>query len=373
MATAPPRRSLVLLLLLLRSFFAAATPSITTKAVPRLPGFSGPLPFSLETGYVELDDGVRLFYYFIQSERDPEEDPVLLWLTGGPGCSALSGLVYEMGPFYFDFEGYTGSGLPTLLYKPTSWTQVSSVIFVDSPAGTGFSYDTTGNRTIPSDTIAIQQLHTFLQTWFDEHPKFLPNPFYVAGDSYSGIIIPPLAMKVAKGIEYGDEPLINLKGVIAGNPLTDATTDINARVPYLHAGDIVELKSPNPQAAHDGCRGEYLRPSNANCADSLQAIQDCIRDLNDVHILEARCPEYPSLAIQKQQALQDHSRKRLLESAVWSICRNATYFLSEVWTNDEVVRESLGIHKVREQFHHGYDVISIYLTQWKLPVQWMII
>jgi carboxypeptidase C (cathepsin A) len=74
--------------------------------------------------YVELDDGVRLFYYFIQSERDPEEDPVLLWLTGGPGCSALSGLVYEIGPFYFDFEGYTGSGLPTLLYKPASWTQV---------------------------------------------------------------------------------------------------------------------------------------------------------------------------------------------------------------------------------------------------------
>jgi serine carboxypeptidase-like clade 1 len=74
--------------------------------------------------YVELDDGVRLFYYFIQSERDPAEDPVLLWLTGGPGCSALSGLVYEVGPFYFDFEGYTGSELPTLLYKPTSWTQV---------------------------------------------------------------------------------------------------------------------------------------------------------------------------------------------------------------------------------------------------------
>jgi hypothetical protein len=50
---APPRRSLLLLLpqlLILRSLFVAATPSITTKAVPRLPGFSGPLPFSLETG-----------------------------------------------------------------------------------------------------------------------------------------------------------------------------------------------------------------------------------------------------------------------------------------------------------------------------------
>ena len=78
---------------------------------------------------MELDDGVRLFYYFIQSERDPEEDPILLWLTGGPGCSGLSGLVYEIGPFYFDFDGYTGSGLPTLLYKAASWTQVHFLCF----------------------------------------------------------------------------------------------------------------------------------------------------------------------------------------------------------------------------------------------------
>jgi serine carboxypeptidase-like clade 1 len=29
------------------------------------------------------------------------------------------------------------------------------------------------------------------------------------------------------------------QGVIAGNPLTDATTDINARVPYLHGMGII--------------------------------------------------------------------------------------------------------------------------------------
>ena len=49
---------------------------------------------------------LQLFYYFVESEgaaaNDPNE-PFMLWITGGPGCSALSGLMYEIGiiPFFF--------------------------------------------------------------------------------------------------------------------------------------------------------------------------------------------------------------------------------------------------------------------------------
>jgi serine carboxypeptidase-like clade 1 len=47
--------------------------------------------------------------------------------------------------------------------------------------------------------------------WFDEHPEFLSNPFYVAGDSYSGMIVPAITLEIAKWKEDGNGPALNLK------------------------------------------------------------------------------------------------------------------------------------------------------------------
>ncbi|KAM0831601.1 hypothetical protein ACQ4PT_065428 [Festuca glaucescens] len=71
----------------------------SSKTVTSLPGFSGRLPFHLETGYVEVDEdnGAELFYYFVESEAGGENSPFLLWLTGGDHCSVLSGLALEIG------------------------------------------------------------------------------------------------------------------------------------------------------------------------------------------------------------------------------------------------------------------------------------
>ncbi|KAJ6964998.1 serine carboxypeptidase-like 18 isoform X3 [Populus alba x Populus x berolinensis] len=167
---------------------AAASKSI----IKSLPGFDGNLPFVLETGYIGVGEleAVQLFYYFIESERSPKDDPLVLWLTGGPGCSALSGLIYEIGPLSFDYAKSSGGGKPVLALNPYSWTKIANIIFVDAPVGTGFSYSTTWEGYHVTDTLSAAETYEFLRKWLVDHPKFLTNPLYVAGDSYTGIVAP---------------------------------------------------------------------------------------------------------------------------------------------------------------------------------------
>ncbi|TMW81785.1 hypothetical protein EJD97_007876, partial [Solanum chilense] len=141
-----------------------------SSIVEYLPGFDGPLPFYLETGYIGVakSEEVQLFYYFVKSESDPKKDPILLWVAGGPGCSSFTGLVYEVGPLAFGQKAYNGS-LPFLVSRPYSWTRFASIIFLDEPLNTGFSYATTSTGHNYTDLQACGQVYEFLQKVFNNY------------------------------------------------------------------------------------------------------------------------------------------------------------------------------------------------------------
>ncbi|EES10885.1 serine carboxypeptidase-like 7 [Sorghum bicolor] len=313
--------------------------------VRRMRGFDGPLPFYLETGYVEVDEqhGVQLFYYFVRSEKEPGEDPLLLWLSGGPGSSGISGLAYEIGPLQFvDAHGYRG-GFPTLRYRPETWTKVSNIIFVDSPVGTGFSYAKTKEGLKTGDTKAVKQLLIFLRKWLHDHPRFLSNPLYIAGDSYSGRIIPALTLEIHRSIKLGEKTFSNLKGYIAGNPLTDNQFDTDGKIPYFHGMGLVSDELY--ENAREKCGGKYSAPLHAICAEAVQAIYNCTRDINQQYILDPACPD-DDLWSPKTVAETDGMSRVMLESALLaSKCTESLYSLSYTWGNDETVQESLGVRK----------------------------
>ena len=40
-----------------------------------------------------------MFYWYFPSFSDPKNDPLVFWLSGGPGCSSSMALFTENGPF----------------------------------------------------------------------------------------------------------------------------------------------------------------------------------------------------------------------------------------------------------------------------------
>lgn len=58
----------------------------------------------------------RMFYFFFES-RHSKKDPVVIWLTGGPGCSSELALFYENGPFHI-------ADNMSLVWNNFGWDQV---------------------------------------------------------------------------------------------------------------------------------------------------------------------------------------------------------------------------------------------------------
>ncbi|KAL9615194.1 MAG: hypothetical protein Q9167_000401 [Letrouitia subvulpina] len=163
------------------------------------------------SGYLDDDeDDKHLFYWFFESRNDPENDPVVLWLNGGPGCSSLTGLFLELGPSSIDED-------LNLVHNPYSWNSNASVIFLDQPVNTGLSY----SGSSVSDTIAAgKDVYALLTLFFKQFPEYTHQDFHIAGESYAGHYIPVFTSEILRHKKRN----INLKSVLIGNGLTDALT-----------------------------------------------------------------------------------------------------------------------------------------------------
>lgn len=74
-----------------------------------------------------------------ESRNDPKTDPLVIWLTGGPGCSSQLAFWTENGPYTYK---YSKSGTERVLinYNENSWNNRANVLWLDQPVGTGFSF-----------------------------------------------------------------------------------------------------------------------------------------------------------------------------------------------------------------------------------------
>jgi len=169
------------------------------------------------SGYLDtLITGNRLFYVFFPSQSNPSTDPVLLWLNGGPGCSSLFGMLGEIGPVTTD--NFSGE----LKLNPYSWNMQVNLLFIEQPAGVGFSTaaDPEYNWT---DVENAKNLLAGVKDFFNTFTELKGREFYISGESYAGIFIPHLAAEILEDKSSYDK--VNLKGILIGNALTDPDVD----------------------------------------------------------------------------------------------------------------------------------------------------
>lgn len=89
-----------------------------------------------------LNPASRMFYFYFSQrvfgakgfDSAGDDAPLVLWMTGGPGCSSEVALFFENGPFVINDDN------ETLSWNPYGWDLASNIIYVDQPVGTGFSY-----------------------------------------------------------------------------------------------------------------------------------------------------------------------------------------------------------------------------------------
>ncbi|KAG8649015.1 hypothetical protein MANES_08G061300v8 [Manihot esculenta] len=223
-------KATVICMILMQRCIAARFSSKEDDKIVRLPG-QPQVRFQQYAGYIPIDEKQEraLFYYFVEAETEPASKPLLLWLNGGPGCSSVgAGGFSEHGPFR------TTDGR-TLIRHQYSWNKEANILYLESPAGVGFSYSADASfYNIVNDTITAQDNLKFLQNWLVKFPEYKSRDLFIAGESYGGHYVPQLAkLIVQSGLHF------NLKRIALGNPLLDFSTDLNSQGDYYWSHGLI--------------------------------------------------------------------------------------------------------------------------------------
>ncbi|EEP76603.1 carboxypeptidase cpdS [Uncinocarpus reesii 1704] len=183
----------------------------------------------------------KLYFWFFPSVNPLAKDEITIWLNGGPGCSSLEGLLQENGPFSWQF----GTFRP--VRNPWSWNNLTNMVWVEQPVGTGFSQ---GEPTATSEKDVAEQFLGFFQNFvdlFNLHGKKI----YIAGESYAGLYVPYIAdaMHAKKDKKY-----YNIQDILIFDPSVNHETVLRQvpAVPFVdHWSRLFPFNETTTKRLHD--------------------------------------------------------------------------------------------------------------------------
>ncbi|KAI0320056.1 serine carboxypeptidase [Amylostereum chailletii] len=306
------------------------------------------------SGYLDITDGKHLFYWFFESRGDPANDPLVLWLNGGPGCSSSTGLLMELGPCRIADEGKNTT------LNQHSWNEHANIIFLDQPINVGYSYSDDGS-TVNTSPVAGEDVYAFLELFLARYPKYADQPFHLAAESYGGTYAPNIASVIyKKNKELVLAPIphvqkINLASVILANGLTD---------PYVQMASV-------PDYACDGPYPVYDDPNGPQCQALRTKVPTCQRLIKSCYDFNSKLACVPAGLYCNSQLfgpLQQTGknlydvRRSCDRQKDGALCyRELTWI--ETYLNDPKVKATLGVDVSREFASCNLDINQAFLFQ----------
>ncbi|KAG5634532.1 hypothetical protein H0H81_001640 [Sphagnurus paluster] len=165
---------------------------------------------------------------------------------GGPGCSSFDGLMMEVGPWRMDGKG----GFKVV---EGGWEEYTTMVYVDQPAGTGFSYTST-DRYVHTLNEASTQFLEFLRNWYQVFPEYKNVDTYLGGESFAGQWIPAFADAMLNSALH-----VPLRGVAIGNGWIDPRRQYPTYIDFAVKVGLLEENSDAWKEAKkitDTCVGE---------------------------------------------------------------------------------------------------------------------
>uniref|UniRef100_A0A3Q3WEG5 Carboxypeptidase n=1 Tax=Mola mola TaxID=94237 RepID=A0A3Q3WEG5_MOLML len=168
-------------------------------------------------------------YYADSPSNDYRDLPLVMWLQGGPGGSGTGfGNFEEIGPLNKDLEP-----------RKTSWVQAASVLFVDNPVGTGFSYTVWPDGYATDVAMLASDMLVLLRHFFAERAEFQGIPFYIFSESYGGKMAAAISLELTKAIAQGTVKC-NFAGVALGDSWISPLDSVMTWGPYLYTTSLLD-------------------------------------------------------------------------------------------------------------------------------------
>ncbi|KAH7717797.1 Protein F41C3.5 [Aphelenchoides avenae] len=215
----------------------AAVAADTKDEIVDLPGLSFKPNFKHYSGYLKASET-----RFVESQGNPPTDPLVFWFNGGPGCSSLEGLLAEHGPYFLNND------TSTLRKNKYAWNKLANVVYIESPAGVGFSYCTEGDPHFWNDDTTSAESYRAIKHFLKKFPHFRNHRVFVTGESYAGKYVPTLAERIIDGLK---DFSIRLEGIAIGNGLLNDEIDNKSLVEFYYGHGFID--EPELVPALDRC------------------------------------------------------------------------------------------------------------------------